>query len=92
MHTHLPPTYPHPPRGPQVKDIKQRRKSWLMEVNDTNVVLVGIKGPGQVVGEVSLDESPALCPYSARARGDVSAARVSCWPYSSRKCTCLLCR
>ncbi len=62
---------------PQVKDIKQRRKSWLMEVNDTNDVLLGIKGPGQVVGEVSLDESPALCPYSARARGDVSDVCMS---------------
>jgi hypothetical protein len=45
---------------------------------------VDIKGPGQVVGEVSLDESPPPCTYSAQAKSEVGAAaavRVPavCW-------------
>jgi len=40
-------------------------------------VVVDVKGPGQVVGEVFMQEAPPPCRYSARARGDVLALKLT---------------
>jgi len=40
-------------------------------------VVVEVKGPGQVVGEVFMQEAPPPCRYNARARGDVLALKLT---------------
>lgn len=59
----------------KARDLRQRRKSWLME-NNADIV-VGLKGPGQVVGEVALELPPPACALSARAREEVVALKLT---------------
>jgi hypothetical protein len=58
----------------QARDLKHRHRGHLMEHME---VVVDVKGPGQVVGEVFMQEAPPPCRYSARARGDVLALKLT---------------
>lgn len=58
----------------QARDLKTRHRGHLMEHQE---VVVDVKGPGQVVGEVFMQEAPPPCRYSARARGDVLALKLT---------------
>jgi hypothetical protein len=58
----------------KARDLKHRHRGHLMEHME---VVVDVKGPGQVVGEVFMQEAPPPCRYSARARGDVLALKLT---------------
>jgi hypothetical protein len=58
----------------KARDLKHRHRGHLMEHME---VVVDVKGPGQVVGEVFMQEAPPPCRYGARARGDVLALKLT---------------
>jgi len=60
--------------APQARDLRFRQRSYVMEGSE---VVVEVKGPGQVVGEVFMQEAPPPCRYNARARGDVLALKLT---------------
>lgn len=63
------------PRGLlQARDLRYRQRSCIMEGAE---LVVEVKGPGQVVGEVFMQDLPPPCRYSARARGDVLALKLT---------------
>jgi hypothetical protein len=45
--------------------------------NFSHDMVVDIKGPGQLVGEVVMEEQPPPSAYSARARGEVVALKLT---------------
>jgi hypothetical protein len=57
--------------------MRQRHRSWMDAAELGTEVVVEIKGPGQVVGEVVMEDAPPPCRYSARARGDVVALKLT---------------
>ncbi|WIA30403.1 hypothetical protein OEZ86_000488 [Tetradesmus obliquus] len=58
----------------KARDLRFRQRSCIMEGAE---VVVDVKGPGQVVGEVFMQDTPPPCRYSARARGDVLALKLT---------------
>jgi hypothetical protein len=67
--------HPAPPSASsQARDLRQRQRTCLMVGSE---MVVEVKGPGQVVGEVYMQEAPPPCNYSARARGDVLALKLT---------------
>lgn len=48
----------------------------MLQEPDAEVV-IDIKGPGQVVGEVVMEETPPPCSTSARAKGEVVALKLT---------------
>lgn len=71
---HLPSSHTFLLNRQQARDLKYRHRGHLMEHME---VVVDVKGPGQVVGEVFMQEAPPPCRYSARARGDVLALKLT---------------
>ncbi|KAF6252984.1 kinase-like domain-containing protein [Scenedesmus sp. NREL 46B-D3] len=58
----------------KARDLRFRQRSCIMEGAE---VVIDVKGPGQVVGEVFMQDTPPPCRYSARARGDVLALKLT---------------
>ncbi|KAF8069424.1 GRIK2 [Scenedesmus sp. PABB004] len=58
----------------KARDLRSRQRSYLVEGSE---VVIDVKGPGQVVGEVFMQDTPPPCRYSARARGEVLALKLT---------------
>ncbi|KAI8467317.1 MAG: hypothetical protein J3K34DRAFT_523847 [Monoraphidium minutum] len=61
----------------KARDMRMRHRSWMETAAPGREVVVEIKGPGQVVGEVVMEDAPPPCRYSSRARGDVVALKLT---------------
>ena len=59
----------------QASEIRNRRQNFM--ANFSHDMVVDIKGPGQLVGEVVMEEQPPPSAYSARARGEVVALKLT---------------
>jgi hypothetical protein len=57
--------------------MRARHRNWMETAAPGREVVVEIKGPGQVVGEVVMEDQPPPCRYSSRARGDVVALKLT---------------
>jgi hypothetical protein len=57
--------------------MRRRHQRWMTVAAPDSEVVVDIKGPGQVVGEVVMEEAPPPARFSARARGDVLALKLT---------------
>lgn len=64
----------HLTRG-QARDLRSRRKSWV--IDQSMEVISEVLGPGQVVGEVVMEETAPPCGYSARAKEAVTALQLT---------------
>lgn len=59
----------------KAKDLRQQRQSWYREQGADD--LIDIRGPGSIVGEVVVGEDVRLCPYSGRAKEEVTVLKLS---------------
>jgi hypothetical protein len=57
--------------------MRVRHRSWLEAAAPGSEVVVEIRGPGQVVGEVVMEDPPPPCRCSSRARGEVVALKLT---------------
>ena len=61
----------------KARDMRLRHRTWMDAAAPGAEIVVEIKGPGQVVGEVVMEDAPPPCSYSSRARGDVVALKLT---------------
>lgn len=65
----------------QAMEMRRRMAGSLLGENVLVEIVVEVKGPGSVIGEISMDTSTtAVHRMSARAKGNVT---VSCWERTS---------